>query len=394
MISMNLFQKVPQGIIIKIAETKSELEQAYKIIHDNYVSIGFIQPNKNQMRITFYNALPQTTTIVAKLEDKVIGCMTVINNDQLILPLERELADDICLTPAFRKAQILDFAILNEFKFSNVNFLLMRYTYTYIKDYLHVDSVQIAVLPFHGRFFKNRLGFKNLNISYADSQLSGRQLDVYTLDLAEGYDFLAIHHGKKNKAKNLFYYFTKSHFDQTFQYPKRKYHSSNDPVLTPELIDYFFNRKTNIFEQLSPEQSDYINYIYQDLSYNVYIPHVLTSLSFYNQRKGKRYPVNCKAQITSPTLLEIAINNVSPRGFSARLNDSEILVLGDIFDLNILTSDYEIAQIKAKVVWKKSQKEYGFCLIKSTANWDDFITHLDQRLIKQDSEDSFYKKTA
>jgi predicted alpha/beta-fold hydrolase len=31
------------------------------------------------------------------------------------------------------------------------------------------------------------------------------------------------------------------------QLPQRRFYTTNDPVLTPELLDYFFNVRTNVF---------------------------------------------------------------------------------------------------------------------------------------------------
>lgn len=65
-----------------------------------------------------------------------------------------------------------------------------------------------------------------------------------------------------------------------------------------------------------------------------------------------------------------------------------------IHDINILISDFEVSNIKAIIVWKKSSQEYGLCFIKSTQNWDEFIAYLDARLIKEDSEEKHLKLVA
>jgi len=386
LISLNLFKNVPKNIHLKIARNKSELEQAYAILHDSYVAQGYMEPHISEIRVTYYNALPQTSTIVAMIEDKVVGTITVINNDSLILPIERELDRVEYKTPAFRMAQVLDFAILDEYKFSNINFLLMKYTYEYCKKYLNVDSIQMAVPPKKAHFYENVLGFSGLNQSFYDSSLQGLPFKALRLNLQDGYDYLAIQHGKKPQSKNLFFYFTKFDFKQFFDFPERKYYSANDPVMTPDILDHFFNYKTSILSQLSPDQSDYIRYLYDSPEYNEVIPHVLTSISYLNLRRGKRFPVNCMGKITGENEIEIKINNVSPNGFSAHLDKSELLVLNEIFDINVRISDYEVSSIKAKVVWKKSHLEYGFCLIKSSTNWNSFLEHLEQRFLVTDEE--------
>jgi len=388
LISLNLFKNVPKNIHVKIAQTKEELEQAYKLLHDSYVAKGFMEPHISEVRVTFYNALPQTSTIIALDGTKVVGTISVINNDSLILPIEREMDRAEYKTPAFRLAQVLDFVICDEQKYSNINFLLMKYTYEYCKNYLNVDSIQIAVEPKKAKFFERVLGFSPINQCFHDSSLQGSSFKALTIDLQDGYDYLAIQHGKKPQAKNLFFYFTKFNFSQFFKFPKRRFYSANDPVMTPEILDYFFNYKTSILSQLSPDQSDYIRYVYDSVEYNEVIPHVLTNISYLNLRRGKRFPVNCKGQIQGNNTIQMNINNVSPSGFSAHLDSEKLLVLNEIFDINVLISDFEVSSIKAKVVWKKSHLEYGFCLIKSSKNWNSFLEHLEERLLKQDEDEN------
>ena len=53
-------------LVLKIAETQEELEACFKLLHDAYVSSGFMTPDPSGMRVTIYHALPSTTTLCAK----------------------------------------------------------------------------------------------------------------------------------------------------------------------------------------------------------------------------------------------------------------------------------------------------------------------------------------
>ncbi|MCB0350866.1 MAG: hypothetical protein KDD38_06765, partial [Bdellovibrionales bacterium] len=44
----------------KIAETKEELEQAFRILHDAYVEMKFMNPDPSGLRVTLYHAIPHT----------------------------------------------------------------------------------------------------------------------------------------------------------------------------------------------------------------------------------------------------------------------------------------------------------------------------------------------
>ena len=53
-------------LVLKIAETKEELEACFSLLHDAYVESGFMKPDPSGMRLSIYHALPTTTTLCAK----------------------------------------------------------------------------------------------------------------------------------------------------------------------------------------------------------------------------------------------------------------------------------------------------------------------------------------
>ena len=65
-------------LVLKIAETREELEACFKLLHDAYVSSGFMKPAPSGLRATIYHALPTTTTLCAKFDGQVVGTLGVI----------------------------------------------------------------------------------------------------------------------------------------------------------------------------------------------------------------------------------------------------------------------------------------------------------------------------
>ena len=49
-------------LVLKIADTREELEACFALLHDAYVSSGFMKPDPSGLRVTLYHALPTTTT--------------------------------------------------------------------------------------------------------------------------------------------------------------------------------------------------------------------------------------------------------------------------------------------------------------------------------------------
>ena len=75
-------------LVLKIAETKEELEACFKLLHDAYVSSGFMKPDPSGMRVTIYHALPTTTTLCAKFDGEVVGTMSLIRESLFGFPLQ------------------------------------------------------------------------------------------------------------------------------------------------------------------------------------------------------------------------------------------------------------------------------------------------------------------
>ena len=51
----------PEGLRFKLAETKEELEQAFRLLYRSYVAAGSMKPNTSEMRITLIFKLPKRT---------------------------------------------------------------------------------------------------------------------------------------------------------------------------------------------------------------------------------------------------------------------------------------------------------------------------------------------
>ena len=64
--------------MLKIADTKEELEACFTLLHDAYVDSGFMKPDPSGMRVTIYHALPTTTTLCAKYDGQVVGTLSLI----------------------------------------------------------------------------------------------------------------------------------------------------------------------------------------------------------------------------------------------------------------------------------------------------------------------------
>src|SRR5574343_1168119 len=104
-------------LILKIAETKEELEACFRLLHDAYVESGYMQPHPSGLRVTAYHALPTTTTLCAQYDGEVVGTISLIRDGVFGFPVEQAFdlhglrqqdghiaeASALAVAPAFRQ---------------------------------------------------------------------------------------------------------------------------------------------------------------------------------------------------------------------------------------------------------------------------------------------------
>lgn len=246
---------LPESLIIKVAETKSELEQAYRILHDSYVEMGYAKPQECGMRITKYFALPTTTTFVALWDGQVVGTMSLIRQSTMGLPLEKEFDLSQIRQSGAMIAEVSSLAIHRDFRHQRGSIFLplCKYFHDYARLYMKVDAAVIAVNPSWVDFYEGFLLFEKLqaktvsNYDFANGAPAvGLVLDFRTFNLR--YDEV---YGHREDESNLRDFFLLSKF-VNLQFPK---HLSPKqvmtPVMTPAMLRYFFFETVNVWEQLS-----------------------------------------------------------------------------------------------------------------------------------------------
>jgi hypothetical protein len=72
----------------RVARTREELEKAYSLVYKEYLRRGYVKQNASGLRISIYNALPQTTTFISIIEKEIIATATVIPDSYLGLPMD------------------------------------------------------------------------------------------------------------------------------------------------------------------------------------------------------------------------------------------------------------------------------------------------------------------
>ncbi|MBS1143897.1 MAG: hypothetical protein H6R14_1303 [Proteobacteria bacterium] len=372
-------------LVLKIAETREELEACFKLLHDAYVTSGFMTPDPSGMRVTIYHALPTTTTLCAKFDDQVVGTLSLIRESAIGFPLQR-IFD---LTGVREKegniAEVSALAVHPRFRRTGgtILFPLMKFMYEYCTTFFDTRHLVIAVNPRHIEMYESLLFFKRLTANVVENYdfVNGAPAVGATLDLKHAPETMRKAYAGKSTNRNLYHYFIETRLPN-IQIPHRRFFTTNDPVLTPDLIDYFFNKKTNVFAELSDRKKALLHLIYDLPEYRDILPAVPDTGVVGQMRQHRRFSVKCPARINNKTAMfdkpiNVEINEVSRYGFRARIPSE---VPRDVWlNATVQLGLHEISRLTVQVAREEEVDDQHFCgfrIGEPDLVWRKFVTAL------------------
>ena len=248
----------------RVVRTRTELEKAYALVYKEYLKEGFTDENPYGLRFSFYNALPETTTLIAISDNsEIIATATIISDSVLGLPMndvfETELAqlrsDGKKICEITMLAADTDFFKQNSpalpFNSSLYIFSFFKVILDYVQNILGFDTMCAAVHP-HRKAIFDHLLFQDFGTEKSYYNANGapaiaKYLDVHSV--AEGFS----QPGKER----LYKIFVLQQTDiSQFEGPLR---------FTLDDLLYFFAMKSDILSTIHPSIFEYIRSCYPAL---------------------------------------------------------------------------------------------------------------------------------
>lgn len=370
---------------LKIAETKEELEACFAVLHDAYVDSGFMKPDPSGMRVTIYHALPTTTTLCAKFDGQVVGTISLVRESALGVPLQRIFDLSSVREKEGQIAEVSALAVHRNFRRTggSILFPLMKFMYEYCTTFFDTRHLVIAVNPSHIEMYESLLFFKRLTANMVENYdfVNGAPAIGATLDLKEAPEIFRKHYASKPARRNLYAYFLQVKLPN-IQFPHRRFFTTNDPVLTPELLDYFFNVRTKTFDSLSERKKALLHTIYDLPEYRSILPTLSANEGEIPIRRHERFSVKCPAKVSFATAdgrldIPIEVIEVSRYGFQARAQNT--LPLNTWCDTTIQLGNADVSHFRALALREKNNGEngfYGFRLGEPDILWRKFVSAL------------------
>ena len=381
-------EPVTQGKLeLKIAVTQDELEGCFALLHDAYVASGFMRPHPSGLRVTPYHALPTTTTLCAKVDGEVVGTLSIVREGVFGFPMQA--AFDIASVRAKEGhiAEISALAIHPRWRKTggSILFPLMKFMYGYCTRYFDTRHLVIAVNPAHIEMYEAMLFFRRLTEQVVDRYdfVNGAPAVGATLDLYEAPALFERAYGHKPGRRNLHRYFVHTELPE-IHYPPRPWHTSNDPVLSPALMDYFFNQRTSGFDGMPDHRKRLLHSIYREPEWVAVLPALppepKTGAAL---RRHARHSMKCPASLdllgNQAGRVAVTVIDISAHGFLARA--PEPLLMGARYAVVAELGDGVASHVEAEVVRDASNdagRFFGFHVEHPDSAWDLCVAWLEE----------------
>ncbi len=170
-----------------LARDVETFDGAFRLIHDQYVSRGYMAPRPSGRRLNLHNALPTTKVFVATVAARVVGTVTLVEDSSLGLPMDEIYASEL---ERFRRArrclgEVSGLATDPGWRSLGLAILvrLMRMLVVYAAKVAGLDSLCIAVNPRHVGFYRRCLRFRQFGELKSFAKVNGAPAVALSLDL-------------------------------------------------------------------------------------------------------------------------------------------------------------------------------------------------------------------
>jgi hypothetical protein len=180
-----VYSKECPEVEIKVAASRREREQAFRLAYHSYLRAGLCSPNSSELRVTPFQLLSTTDIIVAELRGEVISTISLVRDGVLGLPMESIYPDELkerrragvrmaeasCLADR-RQSQDRFFGI-----FCEMNRIMVQ-----LADREGYDQLLIAVHPRHARMYCRAMAFAQVGGNKPYPSVNGNPAVALCLD--------------------------------------------------------------------------------------------------------------------------------------------------------------------------------------------------------------------
>lgn len=246
------------GLVFKVADCRTEWEQAFRLLHTISVQRGIYPPKPSGMRIAPYHALPTTAVIVAMHGDRVVGTMTLVEDSPLGLPMEAVFPGEVerLRVRKCRVAEVSMLAVDPAFRGTGMTMTMNRVMWRWAYFYRKVTDLVIAVRPSITDYYATVLLFAKEGPQRPYQSLNNVPVLPMRLNLETAVARYQQAYGEKIQPglRNLYRFMVLDREISAVKLPRRLNHiwveSDVAPSMSAEDFRYFFLEQEAVLEHL------------------------------------------------------------------------------------------------------------------------------------------------
>lgn len=245
----------------RVARTKEELEKAFCLVYKEYLRKGYTGQNLSQLRLSIFNALPETTTFIAENNGNIVSTITLIPDSPLGFPMDELYREELKQLRKDDKklAEVSMLASSNELFQDEVNtmlnskklffvFFLFKTLLDYATKFLKLDYLCAVINPRHSLVYDFLL-FKQLGDLKSYRKVNDAPAIAKYLDL-----HMAEEQCRKKELQGLLKMFFLRKTDEAKFKDKFEFSETD--------LKYFFADKSDILKNATPAQIEYLKICY------------------------------------------------------------------------------------------------------------------------------------
>jgi hypothetical protein len=176
-----------ESLDLGLSTDRDTLEQAFRLVHDQYVARGYMSPAPSGWRLSLHNALPSTRVFVARSGGRVVGTLTLIPDSPLGLPMSEIYSDELAaLRQSGRRiGEVSALVVDPEYKQIGMAILmrLIRMMIIYAAEAAGLEDLCIAINPHHAALYRKAFDFQTIGPIKHYGKVNGAPAVALRLDL-------------------------------------------------------------------------------------------------------------------------------------------------------------------------------------------------------------------
>tara|TARA_Y100000296_G_C5160436_1_gene251513 strand:+ start:175 stop:1380 length:1206 start_codon:yes stop_codon:yes gene_type:complete len=368
------------NIVIKVAETDDELFQAFSLVQKMYEKGKIVDRNTTGLRVTKFHLLPTTKVIVAKIGDEVIGTVSQIMDTPLGLPIDDFISLDNLRKCSKRICEISSLAISEKWRSNSKGLFypLTLFSIYYAKEVTSADRLVIVTNERARYVYEDIFLFDPLTINSAKyTSVNDDHAFAQKLDLVQFESRCFQAYAEMSEEKNLYRMYSSPKWKEHLKIDDGYYNTVPLMSFNKSTLDVFFD-ELGMLNELKDSEKQVIYNLYSifEGSYgeNFYI----------HQRRFPRFYAKMKSEIhISGSVYHAECIEVSRGGASLVLFDDCELQKGQELTMKVYLSDYNVCEIRTKVIWKTNNTIGVEVLIDKISEWYHQIDKLEEVMLSR-----------